>query len=549
MNKIPQSPFKLSATLSGLGLWNVYFIAKFILASLGYLLLQPAYNALLLVILLLPPLHRAGWEKLRTALCVVAAFALAYSESWLPGIESMITNAKGIAGFSLNYILQLAWDFINVQMLVWGVLLVLLYQLLKHFVRVSVLTVGYFLFCVIQPYLTTVEVDGGVTPVMATKVVAKTQTGDTQSVMPKDASIVDNETIQAWYTAFLEYEKERKATLPNGLSEKDTPFDIVLLNICSLSNDDLEASDLDAHKVFEQFHIRFDHFNAATSYSGPATLRLLNGACGQPSHGDLYGARRPDCEIMNRLDQLGFRQYLFMDHSGDYDNYLPTLRKEAGLTAPHENKRPYPVRYIAFNDEPIFDSLSVLRHWQRTTAQNKTKRSVSLINLIALHDGNRLPRQSRWQAFKPRAKILLDDLNRFMRELDRTGRKVMLIVVPEHGAAVRGDKIQAPRLRDIPSLRITDVPVLVKFFGLKDLPKEQYHVTGDSSYLALSSLIGKTVATNFFSQRAGAVSIEELTRDLPETNVVSENGQSVVLRYKGKDYIRMNNDQWRPYAH
>ena len=32
MNKIPQSPFKLSATLSGLGLWNVYFIAKFILA-------------------------------------------------------------------------------------------------------------------------------------------------------------------------------------------------------------------------------------------------------------------------------------------------------------------------------------------------------------------------------------------------------------------------------------------------------------------------------------------------------------------------------------
>ena len=125
----------------------------------------------------------------------------------------------------------------------------------------------------------------------------------------------------------------------------------------------------------------------------------------------------------------------------------------------------------------------------------------------------------------------------------------MLIVVPEHGAAVRGDKIQAPRLRDIPSLRITDVPVLVKFFGLKDLPKEQYHVTGDSSYLALSSLIGKTVATNFFSQRAGAVSIEELVRDLPETNVVSENGQSVVLRYKGKDYIRMNNDQWRPYAH
>ena len=93
------------------------------------------------------------------------------------------------------------------------------------------------------------------------------------------------------------------------------------------------------------------------------------------------------------------------------------------------------------------------------------------------------------------------------------------------------------------------MPVLVKFFGLKGLPKVHHRVTGESSYMALSSLIGKTVATNFFSQRAGAVSVEELTRDLPETNVVSENGQSIVLRYKGKDYIRMNNDVWRPYAH
>lgn len=548
MKNTSLAPFKLSTTLSGLGLWNVYFIAKFILASLGTLVLQPIYNALLIVVLLMPPKGRELWEKVKTAGCLVFAVTLAYSESWLPSIDSLIANAQNVAGFSINYLVQLAWDFINVPIIVCGIILVLLYQVLKHFVRVSVLTIGYFVFCIVQPYWADMDVESRVAPMLASKALSAEKAVD-MALTTKGAASVENETIQSWYTAFLEYEKDRKATLPNGLSEKDSPFDIVLLNICSLSNDDLEASGLEGHKVFDEFDIRFDHFNTATSYSGPATLRLLNGACGQPSHGDLYGARRPDCEIMNRLDQLGFRQYLFMDHSGEYDNYLSTLRKEAGLTAPHENKRPYPVRYIAFNDEPIYDSLSVLRHWQRTTAQNQSKRSVSLINLIALHDGNRLPRQSRWQAFKPRAKILLDDLNRFMRELDRTGRKVMLIVVPEHGAAVRGDKIQAPRLRDIPSLNITEVPVLVKFFGLKGLSKVQHSVTGESSYLALSSLIGKTVATNFFSQQAGAVSIEELTRDLPETNVVSENGQSIVLRYKGKDYIRMNNDVWRPYAH
>ena len=57
----------------------------------------------------------------------------------------------------------------------------------------------------------------------------------------------------------------------------------------------------------------------------------------------------------------------------------------------------------------------------------------------------------------------------------------MLIIVPEHGAAVRGDRIQTPRLRDIPSRRITQVPVMVKFFGLNKLPKTPVHVTSDTS--------------------------------------------------------------------
>ena len=88
--------------------------------------------------------------------------------------------------------------------------------------------------------------------------------------------------------AFLDYEKERRAVLPTGLNAKDTPFDIVIMNVCSLSNDDLEASDLNNHRIFSRFNIRFDHFNSATSYSGPATLRLLNAACGQVSHDELY---------------------------------------------------------------------------------------------------------------------------------------------------------------------------------------------------------------------------------------------------------------------
>ena len=42
------------------------------------------------------------------------------------------------------------------------------------------------------------------------------------------------------------------------------------------------------HEVLKQFNIRFENFNSATSYSGPAALRLLKSVCGQPSHEDLY---------------------------------------------------------------------------------------------------------------------------------------------------------------------------------------------------------------------------------------------------------------------
>ena len=273
----------------------------------------------------------------------------------------------------------------------------------------------------------------------------------------------------------------------------------------------------------------------------------MTGACGQPSHDALYDARRPDCEIMNRLDALGFKQHLFLDHSGAYDNYLNTMRTQAGLTATFEQRK-FPLKYMSFNNEEIADTLAVLRHWNRVMARDKDRRSVSLFNFIALHDGNRLPLHSRWEAFEPRAKTFLDSLNTFINELERGKRKVMLIVVPEHGAAVRGDRIQTPRLRDIPTRRITQVPVLVKFVGLKNLPKEQIHVTGNSSYLALSTLIGRTIETNFFSNSKGAVPLENLVKDLPTTHMVSENGQAAVLEYKGRDYMKLNRGKWEPYG-
>lgn len=525
---------------TGLGVWNVYFIIAFALAAFGYIELNLLGNALLMAWLLLPVGPK--WLRiLRGTLGVAAAAVLLYSESWLPGVDSILANKGGIAGFSLLYMAEFALDFINVKMVGWGLLVFLGYFLVRRYVRVTFFTIVYFLGAVTMPWVQSIL------PERAPVVTADASGQTNEAAAPAKTGKADAKAVGEWYDAFLAYEHDRRARFPNGLSEKDTPFDILLLSICSVSNDDLAVSQLDQHPLFKEFNIRFDSFNAATAYSGPALLRLLNGVCGQPSHSELYGERRPECEIMTRLGTLGYSQRLLMDHSGEYDNFLQSMRDKAGVTATLDNAK-YPTRYMGFDDEEIADSLAVLRHWQRTQVKSKAGRTATLINFIALHDGNRLPGRGRAEPFKPRAQEMFDNIRTFLRELERSGRKTMVVIVPEHGAAVRGDKIQVPRLRDIPTMRISRVPVMVKFVGLKGMPNEPIHVTGNTSYLALTSLIGKTLETDYFSKDGGTVPLEQLVHDLPQTNPVSENGTVQTLEYQGREYFRQNGGEWKPYG-
>ena len=525
---------------TGLGVWNVYFIIAFALAAFGYIELNLLGNALLMAWLLLPVGPK--WLRiLRGTLGVAAAAVLLYSESWLPGVDSILANKGGIAGFSLLYMAEFALDFINVKMVGWGLLVFLGYFLVRRYVRVTFFTIVYFLGAVTMPWVQSIL------PERAPVVTADAGGQTNEAAAPAKTGKADVKAVGEWYDAFLAYEHDRRARFPNGLSEKDTPFDILLLSICSVSNDDLAVSQLDQHPLFKEFNIRFDSFNAATAYSGPALLRLLNGACGQPSHSELYGERRPECEIMTRLGTLGYSQRLLMDHSGEYDNFLQSMRDKAGVTATLDNAK-YPTRYMGFDDEEIADSLAVLRHWQRTQVKSKAGRTATLINFIALHDGNRLPGRGRAEPFKPRAQEMFDNIRTFLRELERSGRKTMVVIVPEHGAAVRGDKIQVPRLRDIPTMRISRVPVMVKFVGLKGMPNEPIHVTGNTSYLALTSLIGKTLETDYFSKDGGTVPLEQLVHNLPQTNSVSENGTVQTLEYQGREYFRQNGGEWKPYG-
>ena len=182
---------------NGLGLFNVYFVMKFVLATLGYLNLDFLYNALLMAALLVP-VHGRALCVTRQCVGWVAAIALVYAESWLPGIESILANKNAIAGFSATYVVQLVWDFINLQMVGWGLLAVLVYYLARPLVRVTVFTVGYFLFMVAMPWI------DALTPEPAgDDVSVKAQSDAPQSAK---GAVADTNTINEWYKSFIEYE-------------------------------------------------------------------------------------------------------------------------------------------------------------------------------------------------------------------------------------------------------------------------------------------------------------------------------------------------------
>ncbi len=90
----------------------------------------------------------------------------------------------------------------------------------------------------------------------------------------------------------------------------------------------------------------------------------------------------------------------------------------------------YPKRYDSFDEEPIGDARAVFKEWEKILASNKDKRSATFFNLIALHDGNRYANKRRLAPFKPRAKAMLDDLQSLIKDIEASGKKVMLIVVP-----------------------------------------------------------------------------------------------------------------------
>ena len=533
----------------GLGGWNYYFLIKFGLLWFGYLNFHPLANLVFMAFLLMPipslRLHR--W---RHWLAVPIGIALFYHDTWLPGLSSILSQGSQLAGFSADYLLELVTRFINWQMVGAAFVALIGYLFLSQWVRVTVFTVAALvwlnLLAVGGPAFSLLPSTPSTAATPSPATTPASGDGEADGQQPVASGPPTSANLTGYLDQFYQLEKKRATAFPASLPADAQPFDLLVINICSLAWSDIEASGLQNHPLWSKMDIMFDNFNSATAYSGPASIRLLRASCGQTSHRDLYQPVNQQCYLFDNLAKLGFKEQLMMDHSGVFGNYLKELREQGDMQAPLMSQAGIGNELASFDGEPIYNDLQLLNRWLELQQNGGEARTATFFNLIPLHDGNRAVGSKKTAEYAPRAQQLFDQLNTFLDQLEKSGRKVMVVIVSEHGAALVGDKMQMSGLRDIPSPSITHIPVGIKLVGMSAAhPGSPLQVKTPSSYLAISELVARLVDGKAFS--ADRVDWQTLIQGLPQTAPISENDNAVVMEYQGKIYIRLNGGDWVPY--
>jgi cellulose synthase operon protein YhjU len=351
-------------------------------------------------------------------------------------------------------------------------------------------------------------------------------------------------------TAFYAAEAQRKLVLSAG--GQAPAFDLVVLNVCSLAWDDLDFVGMRDHPFFKRFDAVFSQFNTAASYSGPGMIRLLHGTCGQPTQKAMYDGLEPQCYAFPSLEKLGYRTAGLLNHDGVFDNFKKEVEQHGGLTGKMLDNHQARVHMNSFDGSPIYNDGALLSQWWKDRQTQGTQPVALYYNTISLHDGNRVPgltSRSSVDTFKPRLTQLLADFDQFLTELESSGRPVVVMLVPEHGAGLRGDKLQISGMREIPGPRITLVPAAIKVVGMPRPAGQTGPLLVDqpTSYFGLYTLLNDLLGQTPYGPTAKPMA--ERLKNLPTTAFVSQNEDVVVMGSPAQGYqLRSGAGSWIPYA-
>lgn len=515
-----------------MGAWSLYFLAKIGLYWGQFIGLHLGLN-LLFALLLAWPLQQPRWRRLRLAAALPAAVLLLYHDSFLPPAARLFGQLGALGSFSASYWAELAGRFVAWPVVAALALLLLLFAVLRRHVRFATLAfLGLASAAVLPaPGFWSRGPEPAATP---------TSRDDGAS------GPIGLGQLDARLAAFYATERDKLVRLPSGVPPA---FDIVVLSVCSLSWDDLDEVRMRDAPLLSRFDVVFRRFNSAASYSGPAVLRLLRANCGQVPQSALYEAAPPECQLFSSLAQAGYKPALLMNHDGHFDHFAEQLRDAGGLGIAPSLEAGAPVAMQAFDGTPILADDEVLaRHWRRASADPAPM--ALLYNTITLHDGSRVPGQSSQRSqdtYRPRLLKLFADLERFIALVEASKRPTLLLLVPEHGGAVRGDAVQVSGLREIPTPAITGVPAAVKLIGFDGFVSGSVPISVDkpSSYTALAALVAGLMPGG--RNLAGREALESLVHELPGTDWVAENDGTVLLRQGTSSYLRTPQGEWSAY--
>lgn len=517
-----------------LGSWSFYFLAKLLLFWQGLIGFHPLENLAFAAFILFPAKTGPG-RAAKNAASMLLAAALLYYDSWLPPIGRVLSQASLLSGFSLGYLVELAGRFVSLSAIAMLVVAWVVYWLVSRRIRVGVIIIsGMAAMAIFQNPATHFAAQ----PALTDKQVAGNAATDTMPDMDK--------VLQAFYSQ----EAARSILFPAPRPD-DVPFDVIFIHVCSLSWDDLRTAGLDTHPLWRRFDFLMTNFNSASSYSGPAAIRILRSTCGQPSHADLYAPASEQCYLMDNLKRSGFEPSLALNHDGHFDDFLRAVQTQGRL-----NVSPLPLDGIAiaqraFDNSPIYADFPVLARWLENRQKSGVLRMALFYNTISLHDGNHLdethPKLNSMETYRIRLAKLLDDLEKFMQGIEKSGRRAVVAMIPEHGGAIRSDKMQIAGLREIPSPAITLVPVGIKVIGGNFQREGNTLSIGEpTSYLAVSHIIARLLAAPPFTKNSFAPS--DYAAGLPVTPFVSQNDSVVMTSHNRRYYLRMDTAGWTEYA-
>lgn len=529
-----------------MGAWNYYFIAKLFLYFGHYIGFHVPAN-LAFALFLAIPAKRPWLKLLRQVIAAPAGVALFYYDTWLPPFSRVVSQASLLKGFDAVYMMELAGRFINPAVVAALALLYAVYFFARKRLRVST----FVFIAILAPLLPLPEKspDAGIAAVSSGTAGNQPSPGSPGTSAAKPPEPVTDEKLTASLDSFYKNEAARAVSFVPP-EKSDAPFDIIFLHVCSLSWDDLDFVKERDNPLFKRFDIVFTDFNSAASYSGPAAIRVLRGSCGQQKHSALYEPPPPQCLTFDNLRQAGFEPQMAMDHDGHFGDFLAEVCKYGGLDlTPFGETRGMPTYLQSFDGTPVYDDYTMLSKWWEKRLKTPAARVVLYYNSISLHDGNRYSGSrsgNSMEIYHPRLTRLLDGIDRFLAQLSASGRRAVVVFIPEHGASIRGDKIQIAGMREIPSPRISIVPVGVKLIGAAgNAGAGPLIVSKPSSYLALSQLLSEFVGKTPFG--GSSLDLGEYVRDLPTTEFVAENDDVVVMRRGNRYFMRTWDTGWIEY--